>query len=348
MISRLKKSLACTIIGITIISSFTYADGNIPSEWAKVEIDKAKEMNLLPEKLQGEYRSSITREDFSELAVNLYEGLSGKETTLQKGNPFTDTQNEEVLIANNLGIVKGKGDGIFAPNNKITREEVSVMLYQTLKVAKPGYNYSGLYEHIFMDYYEISPWAREAVGYLYGVGVINGVGDNQFKPGRDTSREEAIILVKKLYDKVLASEMEKRSSLTVSRGIPSRQAALTKSKLENLISQEMGKPYQWGGTGPDGYDCSGLVYSIFGKLGILLPRDSKSQSNVGTYVSKEDLVYGDLVFFARDGKNINHVGIYVGNGEFVHSPETGDVVKITTLMSGYYDRGYHTARRVLP
>ncbi|MDD2482116.1 MAG: C40 family peptidase, partial [Lutispora sp.] len=104
---------------------------------------------------------------------------------------------------------------------------------------------------------------------------------------------------------------------------------------------------QWGGTGPDSYDCSGLVYSLYGKLGISLPRVAKSQAKVGTYVQKEDLEFGDLVFFARDGKNINHVGIYVGNGEFVHSPQTGDVVKNTTLMSGYYAKCYYTARRVL-
>ena len=66
------------------------------------------------------------------------------------------------------------------------------------------------------------------------------------------------------------------------------------------------------------------------------------------YVAKEDLAYGDIVLFARDGKNINHAGIYVGNGEFVHSPQSGDVVRITTLMSGYYADCYFTARRVLP
>ena len=93
-----------------------------------------------------------------------------------------------------------------------------------------------------------------------------------------------------------------------------------------------------------------LVWSIslFAKLGIELPRTSRSQASAGAYVSKQDLQYGDIVFFARNGKTINHVGIYVGNGEFVHAPQSGDVVKITTLMSGYYANSYYTARRVLP
>jgi cell wall-associated NlpC family hydrolase len=89
------------------------------------------------------------------------------------------------------------------------------------------------------------------------------------------------------------------------------------------------------------------VYSLYGKLGFSLPRVARDQAKAGTYVSKEELTYGDLVFFARDGKNINHVGIYVGDGEFVHSPETGDVVKKSTLLSGYYAKGYYTARRVI-
>jgi cell wall-associated NlpC family hydrolase len=71
------------------------------------------------------------------------------------------------------------------------------------------------------------------------------------------------------------------------------------------------------------------------------------QVTAGTYVTRENLQYGDLVFFARDGQNINHVGIYVGNGEFVHAPQTGDVVKKTTLETGYYDSCYFTARRVI-
>ncbi|MEA4849594.1 MAG: NlpC/P60 family protein, partial [Clostridiaceae bacterium] len=255
----------------------------------------------------------------------------------------TDTENEKVRIANSLGIVKGIGDGRFAPDNKITRQEISVMLYRTLRAAKPGYNYSGEYSHIFEDYDMISSWAREAVDYLYGIGVTNGIGGDRFSPGGNTSREQAIVLAKRLCDKVTASN----DNLIASRDGTSRQESAVELKLAKLIAQEMGKPYEWGGTGPDSYDCSGLVYYIYGKLGITLPRVARDQAGAGTYVSKEELTYGDLVFFARDGKNIHHVGIYIGNGEFVHSPQTGDVVKKTTLLSGYYSECYYTARRVI-
>jgi hypothetical protein len=241
-----------------------------------------------------------------------------------------------------LGIVKGVGDGKFAPDNEITRQEISVMLYRTLQIAKPKYDYSVANNHVFADNAMITDWAREAAGYLYGIEVINGVGDNIFNPQANTTREEAVVLVKRMHEKVLASS----NNLIVSRSGTRREESAMQLKLAKLISQEMGKPYQWGGAGPNSYDCSGLVYYVYGKLGITMPRVSRDQAKVGTYVSKDKLIYGDLVFFARDGKNVNHVGIYVGNGLFVHAPESGDVVKKTTLLSGYYERSYYTARRV--
>lgn len=357
MISRIKKLrlvLMVTIILMTSVPQSTYANLdlsqeqiNTPSNWAKSEIDKAKEIELVPERIQGDYRNNITREEFSELAVELYEALSRKEAIVEGDNPFVDTENPKVIIANQLGLVQGKGEGVFGPYENITREQVSVVIYSTLQVAKPRYNYSDLYEYEFRDYNMISPWARKAVGYLYGIEVINGFDDNMFNPRGYTSREEAIVIVKRTFDKVIESERASKNQLTVSRGSIRTGEDSQKTKLRDLISKELGKPYKWGAAGPNSYDCSGLTYYLFGKLGINLPRTSKTQASSGVYVSKSDLEYGDLVFFARNGKTINHVGIYVGDGMFVHSPESGQVVKTTTLMSGYYANSYYTARRVL-
>jgi hypothetical protein len=335
------------------------SNADTPSNWAKAEIERAVELNLVPLRIQGDYKNSITREEFCGLAVKLYEALSGKRYIVESDSPFTDTNNQEVIAANKLGIVNGIGIGKFAPDNTATREEVCVMLYRTLKAIKPDYNISGDNANnaqVFLDCDVISLWAREAAGYLYKATVISGTGDNRFNPGRDCSREEAIVLVKRVYDIFSvpgSAEMIARGYLTVpsrgsdvrSRTGDARSQAI--EKLKALIPREMGKPYQWGGTGPNSYDCSGLVYALYGKIGISLPRVSSSQATVGTYVAKPDLAYGDLVFFARDGRNINHVGIYVGNGEFVHAPSSGNVVKATTLLSGYYARTYYTARRVI-
>lgn len=356
MISRFQKFklvLMILIILMTSVPQSTYAnldllqgETNTPSSWAKADIDKAKEIQIIPERIQGNYKNNITREEFSELAVELYEALSRKEVILEGDNPFADTENPKVIIANQLGLVQGKGEGVFGPYENITREQVSVVIYSTLKAAKPRYDYSNIYEYRFKDYNTISPWAKEAVGYLYGVEVING-DEDLFNPKGNTTREEAIVMVMRLFNKVIASERESKNGLTVSRGSIRTPEDPQKAKLKELISKELGKPYKWGAAGPNSFDCSGLTYYLFGKLGIKLPRTSKTQASAGVYVAKSDLEYGDLVLFARNGKTINHVGIYVGDGMFVHSPESGQVVKTTTLMSGYYANSYYTARRVL-
>ena len=82
---------------------------------------------------------------------------------------------------------------------------------------------------------------------------------------------------------------------------------------------------------PGGFDCSGLVMYAYQQVGVSLPHSSYAMWNYGVPVSPSQLEPGDLVFF--DG--LGHVGIYIGGGEFVHSPHTGDVVKVSSLYGGY-------------
>ena len=105
-----------------------------------------------------------------------------------------------------------------------------------------------------------------------------------------------------MYEKVVEAEETSAKALTVSRGGANRQGDVLRLKLQSLIAEEMGKPYKWGGTGPDGYDCSGLVYALYKKLGITLPRTSRGQAGAGTYVEKENLVYGDIVLLPGMGR----------------------------------------------
>ncbi|WP_243411955.1 MULTISPECIES: NlpC/P60 family protein [Peptacetobacter] len=118
------------------------------------------------------------------------------------------------------------------------------------------------------------------------------------------------------------------------------------AKVQKVISvakAQMGKPYRWGATGPSSFDCSGLMqYAFKNGAGVSLPRVSRDQATVGKKVSKAELQPGDLVFFAKGGR-IHHVGMYLGNDQYIHAPQTGDVVKISKLSS----RTLYTARRVI-
>lgn len=105
------------------------------------------------------------------------------------------------------------------------------------------------------------------------------------------------------------------------------------SGIVNDALKFLGVPYVWGGTTPAGFDCSGLVQYVFAMNGIQLKRVTTDQEWQGTMISIDQLQPGDLVFFGPRGATY-HVGIYIGNGEYVHAPEPGDVVKITKIQ--YY------------
>jgi peptidoglycan DL-endopeptidase CwlO len=105
----------------------------------------------------------------------------------------------------------------------------------------------------------------------------------------------------------------------------------------------LGTPYVWGGGGPGGFDCSGLVAYAYAQVGVSLPHSSYAQYSAGVAVSRDQLQPGDLVFF--DG--LGHVGIYIGGDQFVHAPHSGDVVKVSSLGESWYASTYVGARRIL-
>jgi len=109
-----------------------------------------------------------------------------------------------------------------------------------------------------------------------------------------------------------------------------------------VAMSELGKSYVWGASGPDTFDCSGLTMYAYAAAGISLPHFAAAQFNEGRHVSQGELQPGDLVFFESD---LGHMGMYVGNGQFIHAPHTGDVVKISPL-SGYYQQQYAGAVRI--
>ena len=128
---------------------------------------------------------------------------------------------------------------------------------------------------------------------------------------------------------------------------------LASSKGEDIVAyakQYLGKPYVYGASGPNSFDCSGFTMYVYQHFGISMSHSANAQSRLGTSVSKEDLQLGDLVFF-RDyetGVGIGHVGIYIGGGDFIHaSSGSGYCVKISTLISGSYDNRYMSAKRLV-
>jgi len=108
-----------------------------------------------------------------------------------------------------------------------------------------------------------------------------------------------------------------------------------------IAMQYLGIPYVYGGATPSGFDCSGFIMYVFAQIGVSLPHNAAAQYGYGSPVDRSQLQPGDLVFF----NGLGHAGIYVGGGSFIHSPHTGDVVKISS-MTGWYASTFVGARRL--
>lgn len=166
------------------------------SEWAKPELEKADENKLIPDMLNGkDFTSNITRREFAATCVKLYEKVSGKKGTQASNNPFTDTNDAEVLKAYNLGITNGTSETTFSPDALITREQMATMMTRALN--KSGVNTTidvNAVSDKFADHDEISTWALDGVYFMSARGVIKGVGENRFNVKGNATREQALAI----------------------------------------------------------------------------------------------------------------------------------------------------------
>ncbi len=113
-----------------------------------------------------------------------------------------------------------------------------------------------------------------------------------------------------------------------------------------LARQQLGKMYKWGAQGPDRFDCSGLTYFVYGKLGVQMPRVSSRQAGMGREIPRTELRPGDMLYFNTQGSGVNHVGIYVGGSEFIHAPRKGMPVRKDSLNNGWWKQKFRGARRL--
>ncbi len=131
--------------------------------------------------------------------------------------------------------------------------------------------------------------------------------------------------------------------------MPTVTATSAGQEAVNIAAQFLGVPYVWGGTGPSGFDCSGLMQYCYKQLGYNINRVADAQMRNGVAVSRDELAPGDLVgFYSSPGSGyVSHIGMYVGDGIMIHAPHTGDVVRYANIESGYYSERFAGGRRII-
>lgn len=168
------------------------------SDWAREQVDSAAVKGLMPDCLGDDFTVNITRAEFAAVAVELYEAMSGEEAPAPGENPFSDTSDPVIIQANALGIVNGKGGGKFAPSDPVTRQEAALMLSRVY--TKLGGEIPQVEGTTFADNGEISNWAMDAVAFMAGKEIVNGVGGNKFDPQGNASIEQALIIALRMFE----------------------------------------------------------------------------------------------------------------------------------------------------
>ena len=169
------------------------------SSWAVTEVEEAMKENLTTSKVMIEFQKAITREEFCELAVKLYESMTGKVADPAPSGTFSDTNNSEVLKAYNLKIVAGVGGDKFAPKDPVTRQAIATMLLRVIKVAAPTIDVTVSNPPTFSDGYDIADWALPGINYFASKEIIKGA-NGVFLPKASCTCEAAIALVKRVFD----------------------------------------------------------------------------------------------------------------------------------------------------
>ena len=168
-----------------------------PSEWAVSDVEKAEALNITEKGKIYRYRMSITREEFCELIYNYCANVIRHLVTFNSECSFTDTDNEHIKMLNGAGIINGKSETEFAPNDLLTREEAAVILNRMVNKTIPV-PVTEMYFN-FDDEASISDWASNSIQVMCNMGVMNGIGENKFAPQDTYTTEQAIATIVRVY-----------------------------------------------------------------------------------------------------------------------------------------------------
>lgn len=198
----MKKMWISALLAAAMMTAAGAAD--TPSAWAQKSVDAARAAGIVPAQVNSAFDTAITREDFCSLAAAVYRAWEKKDALTAYTSSrvsFSDTDNADVLLCASAGVVNGVGNGKFAPQKNITRQEAASMLYRLAALNKNTKDDEATsLPHIFADSAKIQSWAWKNVDWVYRQGIMNGMGENTFAPDGEYTREQSIVTALRLYD----------------------------------------------------------------------------------------------------------------------------------------------------
>lgn len=198
----MKKMWISALLAAAMMTAAGAAD--TPSAWAQKSVDAARAAGIVPAQVNSAFDTAITREDFCSLAAAVYRAWEKKDALTaytSSSVSFSDTDNADVLLCASAGVVNGVGNGEFAPQKNITRQEAASMLYRLAALNKNTKDDEATsLPHIFADSANIQSWAWKNVDWVYRQGIMNGMGENTFAPDGEYTREQSIVTALRLYD----------------------------------------------------------------------------------------------------------------------------------------------------
>lgn len=200
----MKKKITVLIVLFSVLVTMipTAFATSTPSNWAVDYVREAHSQNLVPDHLMDRFTSSITRAEFTALAVALYEATTGR--TITGRVTFTDTDDVNVQKMAYLDVVQGVGGGRFNPDGLLTRQEAAAMLSRLIGVVQtPMRNHPAT----FADGDSISGWAREYIGQMRLFGIMGGVGGNRFDPNGRYTIEQSITTMLRVFQMESVSDI---------------------------------------------------------------------------------------------------------------------------------------------
>lgn len=291
----MKKMWISALLAAAMMTAAGAADA--PSAWAQKSVDAARAAGLVPSQVDSAFDTPITREDFCSLAAAVYRAWD-RENVLQAASTgkvsFSDTDNADVLLCASAGVVNGVGNGKFAPDKNITRQEAASMLHRLGALNKNVKNdVNDRLPHVFADGEKIRSWARSDINWVYRQGIMNGTGSNHFTPDGAYTREQSIATTLRLYDTKYA-EVPSKTAAKYTVVVDSDDGFNVQMHLEDAKGNKLLTNYKK-------YNGEFTAITVFGEWVYLYREDSREYT---VYNMKTGETLGNYALATVDGEQV--------------------------------------------